>query len=166
MIYISQYKSSRQFVLKTICDRDELQSLLGTTIATSEWLLIDQKRIDAFADITGDHQWIHQDVDRAQKESPFGSTIAHGFLTLSLIPFFSQRSYSISGFTSKINYGLNRVRFLQPVLVESHIRAQFVLADITPKDNNALLINTTINIEIQGNDTPACVAESLALLLP
>src|SRR5271154_747119 len=109
---------------------DELRGLVGREIAVTEWFEITQERINQFADTTGDHQWIHVDRERAQRESPYGSTIAHGFLTLSLIPKFLKDSIEVSDLRMAINYGLNRVRFPSAVLPGSRIRARIVLQSI------------------------------------
>jgi acyl dehydratase len=112
-------------IIETI---EELKSLIGHEVAVGEWFPVEQSRIDAFADATGDHQWIHQDVERAKTDSPFGQTIAHGFLTLSLLSQLSQECFEIRGdFKMRINYGLNRVRFPAPVPAGSRIRARFTL---------------------------------------
>src|SRR5450755_2364035 len=110
---------------------DELRSLTGQEVAVGEWFTVEQSQIDAFADATGDHQWIHQDVERAKTESPFGRTIAHGFLTLSLLSSLSRQCFEIGGdFKMRINYGLNRVRFPAPVLSGAHIRPRFTLQSL------------------------------------
>src|SRR5271168_2330748 len=107
---------------------EELKSLIGQEVAVGDWFTVDQSRIDAFADATGDHQWIHQDVQRAQSESPFGQTISHGFLTLSLLSCLSHDCFEIRGdFKMRINYGLNRVRFPAPVLAGARLRPRFAL---------------------------------------
>lgn len=152
--------------MKEVANIEELELSLGKPLATSPWETIDQSRIDAFAEVTGDHQWIHLDSQRAASESVFGSTIAHGFLTLSLIPKFAGLSYQIQGFGTKVNYGLNKVRFLQPVTVNSRVRGHFQLTELTDKGDGRYLLLSTVTIELEGNEKPACVAEMLTLLLP
>ena len=137
-----------------------LQPLVGQEIAISDWVAITQERINQFAEATGDHQWIHVDVERA-KLSPFGCTIAHGFLTLSLIPAFGEPSIKIKSIKMGINYGLNKVRFINPVKVNSRVRGRFVLKAFDPIEGGAQ-VTMTVTIEIEGQDKPACVAESIA----
>jgi len=147
-------------VFKTL---DEVSAAVGEELGTSEWLTIDQERVNVFADATGDHQWIHVEVDRA-KDGPFGGTIAHGYLTLSLVPFLGSQVLSFETPGAKLNYGTNKVRFPNPVLVGKRIRAHVALADVAdlPKGKQATLRYT---IEIEGEDKPACVAETVVLLL-
>jgi acyl dehydratase len=137
---------------------EKMKQMIGQDNGTSDWVLIDQERINRFADATDDHQWIHVDVEQA-KNGPFGSTIAHGFLTLSLIPLFS------SSGKMAVNYGLNKVRFIDPVLVGSRVRSRMVISAVEEKEPGRLLITTTHTIEIEGQDKPACVAESLAMFI-
>ncbi len=138
----------------------DLQALVGQEIAVSDWVLIDQARIDAFAHATGDHQWIHTDPVRAAA-GPFGATVAHGFLTLSLIPLLSEQSMAIDDVRMGVNYGLNRVRFTAPVRVGSRLRGRFKLLRYEPLEGGAQLATEAL-IEIEGSSKPACVAESLA----
>jgi acyl dehydratase len=140
---------------------DELRELLGREIAVTEWLEITQERIDRFADATEDHQWIHIDPERAQRESPYGATIAHGFLTLSLIPKFLKDSIQIDGVRMAINYGLNRVRFPAAVRAGSHIRARVVVQSMRDVGDSTEVIYS-ITIESQRAEKPYCVAEMLA----
>jgi acyl dehydratase len=140
---------------------DELRELLGREIAVTEWLEITQERIDRFADATEDHQWIHIDPERAQRESPYGATIAHGFLTLSLIPKFLKDSIQIDGVRMAINYGLNRVRFPAAVRAGSHIRARIILQSMRDVGDSTEVIYS-ITIESQRAEKPCCVAEMLA----
>ena len=137
-----------------------LKAELGKEIAVSDWLTITQERINQFAEATGDHQWIHVDAERA-KNSPFGATIAHGFLTLSLIPCFSEPSIKIKSIKMGINYGLNKVRFISPVKVNSRVRGRFTLKAFDDIEGGAQ-VTMTVTIEIEGQDKPACVAESIA----
>jgi acyl dehydratase len=128
-------------------------------------VLIDQERVDRFADATDDHQWIHVDVEQAKK-GPFGGTIAHGFLILSLIPLFgSSGKYLPEGMKMVVNYGLNKVRFIAPVLVGSRIRSKMVISGVEEKEPGRILLTTTHTIEIEGQEKPACVAESLAMFI-
>ncbi len=139
----------------------ELRTLTGQEIGVSEWLTVTQERIDQFAAATGDRQWIHTDPERARAESPFGTTIAHGFLTLALLSQLAQSAISLEGnFRHRLNYGLNRVRFTAPVKSGSRIRGRFVLQAVTDVDGGAQ-ITYTATIEIEGSAKPALVAEWL-----
>ena len=125
--------------MKVIKSIDDAQSLIGEELGVSEWLEIDQKRINDFADVTGDHQWIHVDVERAKAESPYRTPIAHGFLTLSLIPALSKDNFRVENAKLAINYGLNKVRFLAAVPVDSRVRVRSELADAaTPNTRNSV----------------------------
>jgi acyl dehydratase len=135
-----------------------LANRVGEEIATSDWLQITQDRIDQFADATGDHQWIHIDAERCAKESPFKTTIAHGFLTLSLIPYFKGQTIAYDGVKMGINYGTNRVRFMTPVTVNSKLRARFKLAACEAITGGVQTV-FEVTIEIEGHAKPACVAE-------
>ena len=143
---------------------DEVAAATGEELGTSEWVTIDQERVDKFADATGDHQWIHVDVERA-KDGPFGGTIAHGYLTLSLVPWLGSTVFSLETPGAKLNYGVNKVRFPSPVRVGSRVRAHVAMGEVTdlPAGKQMLLRYT---IEIEGADKPACVAETVVLLLP
>jgi acyl dehydratase len=141
---------------KTVVTLDELPGLVGTAIGPSEWLTISQERIDTFADATDDHQWIHVD--------PFGATIAHGFLTLSLlIPLWSEL-FDVEGASTKINYGLDRVRFLSPVRAESRVRLSFTFVEVVEIEGGAQL-KIAATIELEGSERPAVAAEFLARFL-
>ncbi|MBZ5741361.1 MaoC family dehydratase [Nocardioides mangrovi] len=142
---------------------DEVSAAKGEELGSSEWLTIDQDRVNQFAEATGDHQWIHVDVERAAS-GPFGGTIAHGYLTLSLVPFLGSQVMSFETPGAKLNYGANKVRFPHPVLVGSRIRAHVALADVAdlPSGKQATIRYT---VEIEGVDKPACVAETVVLLL-
>ena len=144
---------------------DALQEWVGKELGVSDWLTIDQERINTFADATGDHQWIHVDVDRAKRESPFGGPIAHGFLTLSLLPQLTSQIKRIEGVTTRVNYGLNKVRFIAPVPVDARVRARQQLEAIEPRGDNRYMLRNTVTIEIEGGDKPACIAESLSLIV-
>lgn len=139
---------------------DQLPSLVGHDLGTSPWLTIEQDRINGFAEITGDPQWIHVDAERAAR-GPFGTTVAHGFLTLSLLPWFAERSFEVIGSTMGVNYGLNRVRFPAPVPVGSRLRARFVLKSAEALDGGWQLVTEAV-IEREGSDKPVCVAEMVS----
>ncbi|MDK3072678.1 MaoC family dehydratase [Sedimentitalea sp. JM2-8] len=140
------------------------QALVGTEVGVSRWITVDQAMIDAFADITHDTQWIHVDPERAAAETPFGGTIAHGFLTLSLASRFAYDCFSMMpGQVMGINYGFNKLRFLSPVRAGSRLRGRFVLADVKKRNPTELLRENNLTIEIQGQDTPALVAQWLGL---
>ena len=134
---------------------------LGQEIGVSGWMLIDQERVNAFAEVTGDRQWIHVDVERAKRESPFGGPIVHGYLTLSLLAKFAQECIAAEGIKLAVNYGLNRVRFVSPVKVGSRLRARFVLGAVEDIPGGAQLVWQAV-IEIEGGTKPACVAEMVA----
>jgi acyl dehydratase len=138
----------------------ELKGLVGQELGTSSWLTVEQERIDKFAEATGDHQWIHVEPERA-KDGPFGSTIAHGFLTLSLIPALSWEIYTVEGARLSVNYGLNRLRFITPVQVGKRVRAHVTLASVDDVPGDALQVATTVTIELEGAAKPAAVAETL-----
>jgi acyl dehydratase len=143
---------------------EELRSLIGQEVAVGEWFPVEQSRIDLFADATGDHQWIHLDVTRARAESPYGGTIAHGFLTLSLLSELSRQCVEIQGqFKMRINYGLNRVRFPAPVAAGSRIRPRFTLLAIEEIDEGYQVV-WAVTLEAEGARTPALYAEWLVRL--
>jgi acyl dehydratase len=148
--------------LKTYQNVEELKSLVGSQIGVSDWVMIDQHRIDQFAAVTGDDQWIHVDPKRAAV-GMFGSTVAHGFLTLSLLPLFIRSSHKVNGARMSVNYGLNRVRFPSPVPVDSRLRAHFKLLSFEPIEGGVQLI-TEVSIEREGQAKPVCVAESVGRL--
>jgi acyl dehydratase len=143
----------------------DLQPLVGESLGTSEWLLIDQQRVNQFADATWDHQWIHVDVERAQK-GPFGGTIAHGFLTLSLLPAFFATAFEIKETKSGLNYGLDKVRFIAPVPVGKRLRAHFKLMEWSELKGGGAQLKIEMTVECEGADKPACVAESITRLFP
>ena len=145
----------------TLHNLDELKQWVGKEVAVSDWLQVDQARIDRFADATGDHQWIHVDPARARAESPFGSTIAHGYLTLSLIPHLMMETLDVQGGRMSINYGLNRVRFAAPVRAGDRIRCRFTLAAMEDIEGGVQLTWHAL-VEIEGQHKPACVAEMIA----
>ena len=138
----------------------ELPPLVGQDLAVSDWIPITQKQVDQFAEATGDHQWIHVDVERA-KAGPFGGPIAHGFLTLSLIPRFFDSALEIRNTRMGVNYGLNRVRFTAPVPVGSRLRATLRLQACRPLPEEGLQMTWLVTVEREGGDKPVCVAESI-----
>ena len=140
---------------------DGAQALLGRELGVSDWLTVDQRRINDFAEVTGDHQWIHVDVERAQAESPYRTPIAHGFLTLSLIPALSKGNFRVENAKLAINYGLNKVRFLSAVPVDSRIRVRSELADAVRVDDATVNVTVKHIVEIDGVDKPAAVAEMI-----
>ena len=139
----------------------ELKDLIGQEVAHSEWVEISQERVNTFADATGDHQWIHIDVERAKRESPFGGPIAHGFLTLSLLPMLVANAIKLTYVKMGVNYGLNKVRFPSPVPVGSRVRARLKLLEIEDIKDGAQL-TWEVTIEREGQDKPVCVAESIS----
>ena len=144
---------------------EKLKTMIGQDNGTSDWVLIDQDMVNLFADATIDHNWIHVDLEMA-KNGPFGGTIAHGFLTLSLTPLFNcSGKYLPEGMKMFLNYGLNKVRFIAPVHVGSRIRSKMVLSGVEEKEPGRLLMTITHTIEIEGQDKPACVAEALAMFM-
>ncbi len=145
---------------------DTLADFIGQSLGVSDWLMVDQARIDAFADVTGDHQWIHVDPARAARESPGGTTIAHGLLTLSLLPAMrSELGLVPEGVARAINYGYDRIRFLAPVPPASRLRTHTVLTAAEPKADG-WLVTTRNTVEIEGEEKPALVADALTLFLP
>jgi acyl dehydratase len=145
--------------MKRFATLAELQSLVGQELGVSEWITVDQQRINLFADATGDHQWIHVDVERA-KAGPFGTTVAHGFLTLSLLPEMSASAFDIDESKMGVNYGLNRVRFMSPVPAGSRLRGHFKLQSFEPIAGGAQMV-VEVTMELEGASKPACVAESI-----
>ena len=143
---------------------EDLRALVGTEVGASEWLTVDQDRVDRFAGATGDHQWIHVDVDRATR-SGFGGTIVHGYLTLSLIPVLAREIMVLSFGSARLNYGLNAVRFPAPLPTASRIRARGTVLDVRslPKGEQLTMSYT---IDVDGAGRPACVAEALTLIVP
>jgi acyl dehydratase len=139
---------------------DELRAAAGTHVGASDWMTVDQSRVDTFADATEDHQWIHVDPEKA-KDGPFGGPIAHGFLTLSLLSHLLAQVYRIEGTKMGINYGLNKVRFTSPVPSGSKIRGRFTLARLEPLDGG-VQTTWTVVIEREGGDKPAMVAETIS----
>ena len=151
--------------MRTFENLADLVPLVGQELATSEWIPVTQKQIDLFAEATGDHQWIHLDEERA-KAGPFGSTIAHGFLTLSLLPKFFETALEIRNTRMGVNYGLNRVRFTAPVPAGSRLRARMKLLACEPVANDGMQMTWQVTVEREGSDKPVCVAESLTRRYP
>jgi acyl dehydratase len=148
--------------MKTINYKDITQ-YIGQEIGVTDWIEIDQDRVNKFADATGDHQWIHIDVERAKKELPTKGTIAHGYLTLSLIPWLGSKIMRMEGVSMGINYGSNKIRFLNMVPVGSKVRGRQKLISAEPKSGGMQLVNE-FTIEIEGQSKPACIAETISLV--
>jgi acyl dehydratase len=142
---------------------EDLPGLVGQETGVSDWVTIDQDRITKFADATGDHQWIHIDAARAAKEMPGGKTIAHGYLTLSLIPRLTGGFLKIDGVTRGINYGSNKVRFTNMVPVGSRVRARSKLLSVEPR-GGGMQLTSEVTIEIEGQQRPACIAETIGIV--
>ena len=138
---------------------------VGGVLGVSDWVAVEQARIDAFADATGDRQWIHVDPERAARESPYGTTIAHGYLTLSLLPFLASQAFAVDAVGARINYGLNRVRFPAPVPAGRRVRASFRLLSVEPQGERRFLVTVEATVELDGGDRPVCVAEMLAIYM-
>ena len=155
--------------MRTFTTLDDVVAAVGQEIGTSEWLTVDQERIDRFADATNDHQWIHVDAERAA-QGPFGGTIAHGFLTLSLLPHFASEVFHLETPGARLNYGLEKVRFPAPVPVGSRLRSHVRFAEATPLSSGLqLVVHHTVELEGadgQASAKPACVAAHVVLLLP
>ncbi|WP_420475125.1 MaoC family dehydratase [Noviherbaspirillum sp. ST9] len=147
--------------MRHIASVAELRELVGQEIAVTEWFTVNQERVNQFADATGDHQWIHLDVERSKKESPYGTTIAHGFLTLSLLPMIMQSAVSMPEAKLSVNYGLNKVRFPAPVPVGSKVRGRLALKDVEDIEGG-VQVTWLVTLEREGGDKPVCVAESIA----
>ena len=146
--------------MKVFAGADELAKAVGTELGVSDWLVVEQDRIDRFAEATGDHQWIHVDPERA-KDGPFGATIAHGYLTLSLLAALTQGIYKLEGVRMGVNYGLNRVRFVTPVKVGSAVRAVVSLASVE-EVTGGVQVTAKVVVELEGSEKPAAVAETLS----
>jgi acyl dehydratase len=147
--------------MKVFASLQDVASCVGQEVAVSEWTTITQAQIDQFAQATGDHQWIHVDPQRAA-EGPFGTTIAHGYLTLSLVPKFFDSAMRIDNVRMSINYGLNKVRFMAPVPVNSRLRARISLVACEPVEPQGFQQTWQVQVEREGSDKPVCVAESIA----
>ncbi|MFM2239822.1 MAG: hypothetical protein RJA69_1196 [Pseudomonadota bacterium] len=146
--------------MKVFASLQDVASCVGQEVAVSEWTTITQEQIDLFARATGDHQWIHVDPQRAA-EGPFGTTIAHGYLTLSLVPTFFESAMRIDNVRMSINYGLNKVRFMAPVPVNSRLRARITLLACDPVEPQGFQQTWQVQVEREGSDKPVCVAESI-----
>lgn len=149
--------------MRTLNGIDELEALSGQHLGTSDWVEVTQERINGFADATGDHQWIHVD-EKAAKDGPFGTTIAHGYLTLSLLPLFYSTTYSIEGVRMGINYGANKVRFLNPVPVGSRLRGSIEVGEVKRLPNDGAQVTWNVTVELEGSDKPACYAEAISVM--
>lgn len=151
--------------MSLVVERDAYLKMVGQEIGVSDWHVVDQARINAFADATEDHQFIHVDPERAKRETPFGGAIAHGFLTLSLLSVFSYEAMpKIAGATMGVNYGFDKLRFISPVRAGSRVRGRFMLSEATMRKPNELLSRTSVNVEIEGEQRSALVADWLGLI--
>jgi acyl dehydratase len=151
--------------MRTFTSVEELQKAVGEELGTSDWLLVEQSRVDRFAEATDDHQWIHVDAEKAAA-GPFGGTIAHGHLTLSLLPRFAREIYTVENAVTAINYGLNRVRFIHPVRVGSRVRSTATLVSVTEVPGGAqMVVSQRVDVEVDGKPKPACVAETITRVL-
>ncbi|HSY16425.1 MAG TPA: MaoC family dehydratase [Jatrophihabitantaceae bacterium] len=146
--------------MRTLRSAEEIKAAAGEILGTSEWLTVEQDRIDRFAEATGDHQWIHVEPSRAAG-GPFGATIAHGYLTLSLIPQFGWQIFTVEGARMAVNYGLNKVRFVNPVRVGSRLRSTAQLTEVS-EPAGGVQMTITHTIELEGADKPACIAETIS----
>ncbi|MGO0575499.1 MaoC family dehydratase [Ornithinimicrobium panacihumi] len=144
---------------------EELEQAVGSTLGRSGWYVVDQERVDAFADATGDHQWIHVDPHRAAA-SPFGGTIAHGYLTLSMLPMLAAEIYRVEGVGTALNYGLDKVRFPAPLPVGARIRATAELVSATPVSQDGMQFVVRFTVEAEGYERPVCVADTIRRLIP
>jgi acyl dehydratase len=149
--------------LRVFTSLDDVAAAAGQDLGSTDWIAVEQDRVDAFADATGDHQWIHVDVERA-KDGPFGGTIAHGYLTLSLVPWLGSQIFSLDTPGAKLNYGVNKVRFPSPLLVGKRVRGHAAFGDVTDLPTGKQLI-IRYTVEIEDEPKPACVAETVVLLL-
>ena len=143
----------------------ELPSSVGREIGPGEWHEITQERVNQFAEATGDHQWIHVDVEKAA-EGPFGGTIAHGYLTLSLIPMLNWELWTVTGVAMGVNYGSDKVRFLTPVRVGSRVRLRVKVLSVDARPDGSLLVKNEATVEVEGSDKPALIAHTLSLTVP
>ena len=150
--------------MRRFADVEELRRAVGQVLGDSDWVTVTQEMIDRFAEATGDHQWIHVDRERATS-SPFGSTIAHGFLTLSLIPRMLYGIYSVDKVGASLNYGCNKVRFTQPVPSGGRIRGTVRLVNVEDMARGTRVTTETV-VSVEGSDRPACIAELVAVLVP
>jgi acyl dehydratase len=151
--------------ITTVNGIDELKALVGETTGPSAWREVTQAEIDKFAEVSGDHQWIHVDVERAKTDSPFGTTIAHGNLTLAMVDGFRDQLFRSEGFKMGVNYGWNKIRFPAPVPSGSRIRASLETVSVDDVGNGWYQLVQRWTVEVEGNEKPACVAESVVRLL-
>jgi acyl dehydratase len=149
--------------MKTFASLADLAACVGQEVAVSDWTTITQAQVNQFADATHDHQWIHVDPEKAAA-GPFGGPIAHGFLTLSMLPYFFESSFEITGLRMGVNYGLNKVRFTSPVPVGSRLRSRMKLLAAVPIDKGGMQFTWHVTVEREGAEKPACIAESMALM--
>lgn len=149
--------------MRVFTSLEEVAAAAGQDLGSTEWVTVEQDRVDAFADATGDHQWIHVDVERA-KDGPFGGTIAHGYLTLSLVPWLGSQIFSLDTPGAKLNYGVNKVRFPSPLRVGRRVRGHAAFGEVTDLPTGKQLI-IRYTVEIENEPKPACVAETVVLLL-
>jgi acyl dehydratase len=145
--------------MRVFDDFNEFKAAVGTEVGVSDWIAITQDRINQFAEATGDEQWIHVDTERAARESPGGTTIAHGLLSLSLIPMFIREIIGVKGLKNTLNYGANRIRYLTPVPAGSRLRARVAVTEAEDVPPDALRVTYKVTIELEGGKRPACVAE-------
>lgn len=150
--------------MRVFSSLEELAAAVGETVGPGPWQRIEQSRVDLFADATDDHQWIHLDPERAAA-GPFGGTIAHGYLTLSLLPALAGRLYRVEGVAMGVNYGMNRVRFPAPVRVGTAVRATVVIAEVSPVSGGVQMV-ATVTVESDSGGKPVCVAETVSRLYP
>ncbi len=151
--------------MRTFDTIHDVAALVGQEIGTSDWITITQQQVNQFAEATGDHQWIHVDVERA-KAGPFGAPIAHGFLTLSLLPKLMANTFEVKQKGMGVNYGLNKVRFTSPAPVGCRLRARLSLLKADKIDNNGVQMTWSVTVEREGSDKPVCVAESMSRSYP
>lgn len=151
---------------RTIDGIDALAAWVGKELACSDWVTVDQARIDAFAEVTGDRQWIHVDPERAARESPYGATVAHGYLTLSLLPMLMGAALRIDNIGLAVNYGLDRVRFPAPVRCGQRLRARLRLEELAAIDAGGIQVRWDVTVDIDSVDKPGCVAQLLARYYP
>jgi acyl dehydratase len=152
--------------MRVVHGLEQLRSLAGEELGVSAWLEVTQDRVDRFAEATGDDYWIHTDPGRAQAASPFGTTVAHGYLTLSLVTFLSRQIMRVEDCGTAINYGVDRVRFVNPVRIGSRVRARQTILSITPLKERGVKVANEVVVEIDGEKKPACIARTLTLYLP
>ena len=156
---------SHTVTMRTFTSAEQLRAAVGEDLGSSDWLQITQERVNTFADATGDHQWIHVDVERAKKESPFGGPIAHGYLSLSLIPVLNWQIYTVENVKLGINYGSNKVRFINPVKVGAHVRLHTTLTSVEEVSGGALQVIATNTLEIENEAKPALIAETISRIV-